>query len=50
MSNENPLHQKNGWARGVRVQVLDMCWCEKRPLPKKHERACAKERKRRGLK
>lgn len=50
MSNTIPGHQKSGWASGVKVKVLDMCWCNKRPLPKRHEPGCARERQRRGLK
>lgn len=49
MSNTD-LHEKTGWAKGVEVKVLDMCWCKKRPLPKKHELRCARERNRRGIK
>lgn len=45
MGFTNPFHQGR-----PAFTVLDMCWCKKRPLPKKHERHCAKERKRRGLK
>lgn len=37
-------------AGGLETRVLDMCWRNKRPLPKKHEPGCARERKRRGLK
>lgn len=36
-------------AGGVEVRVLDMCWRNQRPLPKKHEPGCARERKRRGI-
>lgn len=50
MRSQNPLHQKNGWASGVEVKILDMCWCKKEPKNGKHERGCARERNRRSIK
>lgn len=48
MSNENPMHPTGSRPAYV---VLDMCWCKKIGGVKgKHDRACARERKRRGLK
>lgn len=48
MGYTNPLHPN----RFVSLQILDACWCnrKRRPGEGRHSKACARERKRMGLK